>query len=119
MGRSNGRSDGRMQAPQRSDGEVYNELAIRNNCDIVEYCRTALSIVAGCTAGILGLTGFSGFGFYILASMLMTVILLVKAGSQWRKYFLSRRSLWWDGLLGGIFTYILFWTFLYGMVHVY
>lgn len=106
-------------SPQRNDGEVYNELAIRNNCDIVEYCRTALSIVAGCTAGILGLTGFNGFGFYILASLLMTGMLLVKAGSQWRRYFLSRRSLWWDGLLGGIFTYILFWTFLYGMVHVY
>ena len=99
--------------------EIYNEAGIKNNEDVVVYCRTSLSIIGGCTAGILGLTGFAGFGFYFLASLLMSLILTWKAGSQWKKYFVSRRSLWWDGILGGIFTYVLFWTFLYGIVHVY
>lgn len=30
---------------------AYSESAIRNNLSIVEYCRTSLSAIAGCTAG--------------------------------------------------------------------
>lgn len=30
---------------------AYSESAIRNNLSIVEYCRTSLAAVAGCTAG--------------------------------------------------------------------
>lgn len=30
---------------------AYSEPAIRNNLSIVEYCRTSLAAVAGCTAG--------------------------------------------------------------------
>lgn len=32
---------------------AYSESAIRNNLSIVEYCRTSLAAVAGCTAGIV------------------------------------------------------------------
>ncbi|KAJ8946916.1 hypothetical protein NQ314_008715 [Rhamnusium bicolor] len=35
---------------------AYSELAIRNNLSIVEYCRTSVAAVSGCTAGVLGLT---------------------------------------------------------------
>lgn len=31
---------------------AYSESAIRNNLSIVEYCRTSLSAIAGCTAGM-------------------------------------------------------------------
>lgn len=30
---------------------AYSELAIRNNLSIVEYCRTSVAAVSGCTAG--------------------------------------------------------------------
>lgn len=30
---------------------AYSESAIRNNLSVVEYCRTSLAAVAGCTAG--------------------------------------------------------------------
>ena len=106
-------------ASAHSDVKIYNEVNVKSNHDVVDYCRTSLSIIAGCTAGILGLTGLSGFGFYIVASLLMTIALVFKAGKNWEKYFTSRTSLWWDGVLGGIFSYILFWTFLYGVVHVF
>lgn len=38
---------------------AYSESAIRNNLSIVEYCRTSLAAVAGCTAGniIFNLSG--------------------------------------------------------------
>lgn len=99
--------------------EVYNSRAVMTNNSIVDYCRTSAAAVAGATAGILGLTGLQGFAFFILYSIIVSVMFTVKAGTNWNKYFLSRRSLWFDGILGGLFTYVLLWTFLYGMVHVY
>ena len=98
---------------------VYNEKAVRKNTAIVDYCRTSGAVISGAAAGVLGLTGFYGFGFFILFSVFLSVALSMKAGTEWSKYFTTKRNLWLDGILGGLFTYILVWTFLYGMVHVY
>lgn len=98
---------------------AYSELAIRNNGAVVEYCRTAMAALSGCTAGILGLTGLYGFAFYILAVVGLWILLLLRAGSKWNRYFLNRKSLLTNGFIGGLCTYVLFWTFFYTMVHVY
>lgn len=98
---------------------VYNERAVRKNSAIIDYCRTSGAVISGAAAGVLGLTGLYGFGFFLLFSVLLSVTLSMKAGSEWSKYFTTRRQLWVDGVIGGLFTYILVWTFLYGMVHVY
>lgn len=98
---------------------VINDRAMKHNNSIVEYCRTSLAVIAGATAGILGLTGLYGFAFYVLYWVIMSFLLVGKAGTRWNCYFQSRRTLWTDGLLGGLFTYVLVWTFLYGMVHVF
>lgn len=50
-----------------------NELAIRHNAAMLEYCRTSISALAGSTAGILGLTGLYGFAFYFLTAFMMSV----------------------------------------------
>uniref|UniRef100_A0A182M1N6 ER membrane protein complex subunit 6 n=1 Tax=Anopheles culicifacies TaxID=139723 RepID=A0A182M1N6_9DIPT len=68
---------------------------------------------------VLGLTGVLGFLFYVLAVLCLWQMLLLKSGSNWQKYFISRKSLLTHGFLSGLCTYVLFWTFLYGMVHVY
>jgi ER membrane protein complex subunit 6 len=75
--------------------------------------------LAGCTAGILGLTGLLGFFFYLVSLLGFFGLLIVKTGSNSEKYFISRKSLLTNGFLGGLCTYTLFWTFIYGMVHVY
>lgn len=98
---------------------VYSEAMIRGNAGIIDYIRTSFSTVSGATAGTLGLTGIKGFVFYFVMSMALSLMLYFKAGTNWNKYFLSRRSLWTDGVFSGLFTYVLFWTFLYGLVHVY
>lgn len=98
---------------------AYSEAALRNNAAIVEYCRTSMAAISGGTAGLLGLTGFYGFGFYVFAVIGLWALLMVKAGSQWKKFFINRRTILTNGFFGGLFTYILFWTFIYGMVHVY
>jgi hypothetical protein len=102
-------------------GEVvaYSESGIRHNHILIEYCRTSMAALGGCTAGILGLTSLYGFAFYVITSLLLWIMILAKAGPSWNKYFRERSPLLIGTLTGGIGTYILFWTFIYGMVHVY
>ncbi|XP_077970996.1 ER membrane protein complex subunit 6-like [Styela clava] len=98
----------------------YNLMAMRQNFGIAEYCRTGVSALGGVTAGILGLTGLYGFAFYVICASSLFIGILIKAGfGSSHKYFLSRKSVLLTGQFGALFTYILFWTFLYGMVHVY
>ncbi|XP_041359157.1 ER membrane protein complex subunit 6-like [Gigantopelta aegis] len=103
----------------RRDVVAYSELAVRQNAAIIDYCRTSLSALSGATAGILGLTALYGFAFYFITALLLSIMLLLKAGSRWHSQFVNRRTLLISGVFGGLFTYVLFWTFLYGMVHVY
>ncbi|XP_070553802.1 ER membrane protein complex subunit 6-like isoform X2 [Ptychodera flava] len=103
----------------KKENLAYSEAALRGNKSVMDYCRTSMSALSGATAGVLGLTGLYGFIFYVIASLCLTFMLVLKAGSGWNKYFRSRTPLLTNGFMGGLFTYILFWTFLYGMVHVY
>ncbi|EUB63431.1 ER membrane protein complex subunit 6 [Echinococcus granulosus] len=98
---------------------AYSAAATQHNATVVGYCRTALAAVAGVAAGILGLTGIIGFLFYLMASMVLSLLLLHKTGLEWRKYFPSGYTLFAGLIFSEITTYILCWTFIYGMVHVY
>ena len=111
----------RMLKRKEKSGEVvaYSELAIRQNHGQLEYCRTSMSALAGCSAGILGLTSYHGFVFYVFACLLLWLLVLLQTGHSWNKFFRSRLPILTGTLTGGLFTYILFWTFIYGMVHVY
>ena len=99
--------------------EAYNPFAIRNNASLVEYCRAFLAFVSGSAAGILGLTGLNGFVFYLIASAFMSILLGLKTQSKWDRYFLSKWHVWTSGVFGELFTYLLVWTFMYGMIHVF
>lgn len=100
---------------------AFSESAIRNNFSAVEYCKTFVSALSGSCAGIIGLTGLAGFAFYFVSILVLWLMVIYKAGFQenWKKYFSQRKILLTNGIFDGLFTYVLFWTFLYGMVHVY
>lgn len=102
-------------------GEIvaYSESGMRQNGMMIEYSRTSMAALGGCTAGILGLTSLYGFAFYVVTCLLLWFMILTKAGPSWNKYFRERMPILTGTLTGGIGTYILFWTFIYGMVHVY
>lgn len=82
--------------------------------DIV-YCKTLASVISGSCAGIIGLTGIAGFTFYFMSAQLLWLMILYKAGYD----FQQKKILFNNGFFENLFTYVLFWTFLYGMVHVY
>lgn len=106
---------------KEKSGEIvaYSEMAIRHNQAQLEYSRTSMSALAGCAAGILGLTSYQGFVFFVITVLIFWFILLLRTGPSWNKFFRSRVPILTGSLTGGIFTYVLFWTFIYGMVHVY
>lgn len=109
-----------MSNKNKTEKVAYNELAIRYNLSQVEYVRTSMAALSGCTAGLLGLTGLYGATFYIFAVTSLWLMVLFKAGfNTWKNYFISRKGLLTNGFFGHLFTYILCWTFIYGMVHVY
>merc|ERR1712154_472166 len=109
----------RTRKSRKCDSVAYSEVSLRQNAAVLEYCRTSMSALAGATAGIMGLTSLLGFVFYFISAFVLSAFLTVKAGTRWNSFFITRQVLFFNGLLGGLFTYILFWTFLYGMVHVY
>lgn len=110
---------------------TYSPAAAQHNLALINYCRISIAALSGCTVGILGLTGkiiintlmqsagIMGFMFYFLAHGFLSLLLLQKAGKSWNKYFIQRSCLTYGGVFGELTTYILFWTFIYGMVHVY
>ncbi|OZC08519.1 hypothetical protein X798_04453 [Onchocerca flexuosa] len=98
---------------------IFSEVAMRHNVGVLEYSRTCQAAAAGMASGILGLTGISGFIFYFVFVVLQALFWEMKANFEWQNYFISRSLSLTHSLISGLFTYILFWVFLYGMVHVY
>lgn len=109
----------RVPAPGGGPPIALSELAIRNNYGVLEYSRTCQAAISGCTAGILGLTALYGFIFYFITALIQSIIWWLKAEREPSKYFMGKWTLLNHSMFGGLFTYVLFWTFLYGMVHVY
>jgi len=111
----------RGRAAVSDSQKIFNEGAIRYNLGVIDYCRTSMSALSGGAAGILGLTALQGFIFYFISAFSLSIMLLVfKAGLKtWDQYFLSRSPVLTGGLMNQLFTFLLCWTFLYGMVHVY
>jgi hypothetical protein len=99
--------------------QIISENAVRYNDFLLDYCQTGMSALSGSAAGILGLTGLHGFVFYFICSLILSVSILLAMGTNSKKYFLSNQNIFTGTLWSGIQTYLLFWTFLYGMVHVY
>ncbi|XP_032680358.1 ER membrane protein complex subunit 6 isoform X1 [Odontomachus brunneus] len=99
---------GKIKTKQDKSGEMiaYSEAAVLNNAAVVEYCKISMAALSGGTAGLLGLTGIYGFGFYLFAVFGLWGMLLMKAGGQWKKYFISRRHLLTSGFWGGLFIFI-------------
>ncbi|KAL7074560.1 hypothetical protein ACQ4LE_006429 [Meloidogyne hapla] len=104
---------------QQQQKQMFNEAAVRNNFYVLEQSRTCQSAVSGIASGILGLTGIIGFVFYFVCVLIQALIWDYKAGFQWTSFFTKRSLLVGHSLIGGLFTYVLFWVFVYGLVHVY
>eukprot|EP00048_Salpingoeca_helianthica_P009941 m.142665 g.142665 ORF g.142665 m.142665 type:complete len:103 (+) comp14975_c0_seq2:66-374(+) len=101
------------------DHHTINPVAAAKNMAIISQSRTLASILFGCAAGILGLTSLKGFAFYAIFSAIFSGLLFVVVGPKSSQFFASMRSVVWDGITDGMLTFVLFWTLLYAMVHLF
>ncbi|XP_021739904.1 ER membrane protein complex subunit 6-like [Chenopodium quinoa] len=92
---------------------------VQSNMKVIYYSRTFMSIVGGIIAGILGFTGLTGFIFYFLVMAVTSVGLTAKAKFSIHTYFDSWNRILLDGFLGGLMSFVLFWTFAYDIVHIF
>ncbi|KAG0599599.1 hypothetical protein M758_12G164600 [Ceratodon purpureus] len=98
---------------------AYSQENVQINMRIIYYSRTFLSIVGGVIAGVLGLTGISGFLCYFLIMMLASGGIAAKAKFDVHSYFDSWNRVLFDGIGQGMLSFILFWTFAYDIVHIF
>jgi hypothetical protein len=122
--RSTASSTSASSLPTGKDGRnvesvLYSEMAVRLNENSLEQCRTSVSALSGCVAGILGLTSYKGFLFYGCSMLFLSFLIYMYIRNEYRKFFTSLNHVFINGFFNGLLTYVLFWTFLYGMVHVY
>jgi len=93
---------------------------IKHNVEQIFFIRTFVSIIGGCCCGILGLTNWDGFAFYLFTAALTAIVCWMKMGGKGVKtYFTSASAFTVDGLVGACMSYVLFWTLLYDIVYVY
>ncbi|GAY35653.1 hypothetical protein CUMW_017570 [Citrus unshiu] len=103
-----------------NDLQIFNAENLQSNMKVIyyrkpkllSYCsRTFLSIIGGVIAGILGFTGLMGFVFYFLIMAITSVCLMAKAKFSVHSYFDSWNRILLDGFLGGLMSFVLFWTY--------
>ncbi|KAJ3355375.1 hypothetical protein GGF32_002053 [Allomyces javanicus] len=112
----------RADTTARAPPQLFSDAALMHNIQVLTFCRSAFAIVAGITAGILGLTGWAGFGFFVVATLVLSALMtVVKVGARQARYFKApMQEIWVNGVTsGGVFTYILFWTMVNGMIRIY
>ncbi|XVF38911.1 hypothetical protein REPUB_Repub20aG0143100 [Reevesia pubescens] len=110
-----GHSDSSSSEKKSSEIDVptFSAENSQNNMKVVYYSRTFMSIIGGVIAGILGFTGFMGFIFYFLVMAITSIGLIAKAKFSVHSYFDSWNRIILDGFMGGLLSFVLFWTYPY------
>lgn len=99
--------------------DKYDVQKIVENNQIVQIIRIIMSICGGLVAGILGLTGYNGFYFYIGLNTFIFVCLWMKSRFQHQKYFNSIKEILLGDFSSNILCFIMFWTLGFALIHVY
>jgi hypothetical protein len=110
-----------MEEPMDKDVEFFSMEIMKANEEVVDFTHTAMCVISGCIAGVLGLTGLTGFALMVSLYLVTAAALLVfKLRFNVKAYFnLSTPGFLIYGLFGQLLSFILFWTLAYGLVHIY
>ncbi|XP_010924169.1 uncharacterized protein [Elaeis guineensis] len=114
-----GRASEKRLDEDGNDMPIFNAENFQSNIKSIYYSRTFLSIIGGVVAGIWGFTGLMGFIFYFLIMTTASLGFAAKAKFSIHKYFDSWNRIVLDGFLGGLMSFVLFWTFAYDIVHIF
>ncbi|KAK8988273.1 hypothetical protein V6N11_065869 [Hibiscus sabdariffa] len=118
-GHSDSSSSEKKSSEAMTNVPIFSAENMQNNMKVIYYSRTFMSIIGGVIAGILGFTGFMGFVFYFLVMAITSIGLIAKAKFSVHSYFDSWNRIILDGFMGGLMSFVLFWTFAYDIVHIF
>ncbi|KAK4230667.1 Rab5-interacting protein-domain-containing protein [Podospora fimiseda] len=101
--------------------------SLMHNSRTFQNLQSLTASLFGVSAGILGLESYSGFLFYIIFSLLTSVLFYIirvaptsissgKKPLDTSRYFLGAVDFWTGGLMNGLAGFILTWTLFYGLV---
>mmetsp|Transcript_380 Transcript_380/g.480 ORF Transcript_380/g.480 Transcript_380/m.480 type:complete len:109 (+) Transcript_380:86-412(+) len=108
-----------MQAAKREIiPPQFNNNVVQANRRSVFVSRVFTCILSGCVAGILGLNGYQGFLLYLFSSLLIGFVWFLRV-KQTQTYFLQTRTLFQEGFMPGLYSFVLLWTLLYAVIYVY
>jgi len=92
--------------------------ALRKNMQINQHATNLIFLFGGAMSGILGLSGWSGFLLFFICAAFLIGLLQMKSGFDWIKYFPDYSNLT-NGYPTALKSYVLMWTFFYGLIHIY
>ncbi len=95
------------------------EETMNKNIEKVMSLRFFSTMFAGMVAGILGFTGFSGLGFYLVNFFVVTILLFLHIQKQKGNFSTSVLYLLFQGLFNHGMTYTIFWVMFYNLVYIY
>ncbi|KAF0980267.1 hypothetical protein FDP41_013481 [Naegleria fowleri] len=114
-----------MQQPTSVSSSSDPKIAwdkVAHNDNIVYKCKIFISLVFGIVAGIFGLTGLSGFLFYVVVSLVISSVLIgfcLPRPYSVESVFPNWTNIIFGGFTQGLLTYILFWTISYDIVYIF
>ncbi|KAK0258903.1 proliferating cell nuclear antigen [Friedmanniomyces endolithicus] len=92
--------------------------SVQHNARTVSNIRALTASLFGVAAGTLGLESFPGFIFYFLGTAVVSLLIFtLKADSKPEAYFYHPvGDLWAGDMFGGLMSFVLTWTLLYGLL---
>ncbi len=96
--------------------------ALARNNELLAWARTVVALAGGALAGVWGLTGLKGFGLYgAVHGLVGAALLLTRLGLRPGDFFPNTGPLGLvaGGLMDNFMLYIVVWSFLYALLHVY
>mmetsp|Transcript_9223 Transcript_9223/g.13827 ORF Transcript_9223/g.13827 Transcript_9223/m.13827 type:complete len:131 (+) Transcript_9223:58-450(+) len=113
-----------MGGPSNSDDnnkEVFDMDAFRYNFRKMDKIRSFMGIVAGCVAGVLGLTGLSGLVCFLILHISVNLsILAFKMNFNLKAYTQeSMISFLLADFQKCAMSFMLFWTLFFGLVYLF
>lgn len=101
--------------------KLVHPLSVKHNAGVASYISIALALIAGLSAGILGVEGWSGFLYYILSQAVSAAIIHAKAGGNPAAFSDSPTSLLIGDALGSsaLLTFFLWWALSHNFCHLF
>ena len=90
---------------------------IQYNLKTIHKGRIYISILSGLCAGILGLTSFHGLFLYLFISIIYYLCAI--SLSNYKEYFLSINAIIFGNFSQALLSFVLFWTIIYDIVHIF